>query len=106
MVDDTYPITIAKANYLAVTANSLKSVAISSSKISLTTIMLLGGNVTGPMGVVDEAIDLLDASAIGGSFNLPGPYDVNGNGTVDIFDLTLVGGNYGLTSATAYSWVP
>jgi hypothetical protein len=106
VVDDTYPITIAKANYLAVTANSLKSVAISSSKISLTTIMLLGGNVTGPMGVVDEAIDLLDASAIGGSFNHPGPYDVNGNGLVDIYDLTLVGGNYGLTSATAYSWAP
>jgi len=42
VVDDTYPITIDKANYLAVTANSLKSVAISSSKTSLTTINAAG----------------------------------------------------------------
>lgn len=44
----------------------------------------------------DGRVNILDLTAVGGLYGQPdGPADVNGNGTVDIFDLTAVGGAYG-----------
>ena len=63
--------------------------------------MLLGGDVNDIPGV-----EIGDLSAIGGLFGTPitadtGP-DVNGDGWVNIFDLVLAGGNFGLS--TPQTW--
>jgi len=46
VVEDTYPITIVMARYLDVTLASGKTVAISSSKITLNTLVLLAATPT------------------------------------------------------------
>jgi len=69
--------------------------------------MLRGGNVDN-----DEEIGLADAGIIGGVYGSTGDpqlitADANFDGRVNILDLALVGGNYLLTTATAYtSWAP
>ena len=59
--------------------------------------------------VKNNAIDISDASLVGTYYNIAGDNDADANfdETVNIFDLAMVGGNYGLTSGTAYaSWTP
>ncbi|HQA29770.1 MAG TPA: hypothetical protein PLA02_11215, partial [Brevefilum fermentans] len=60
-------------------------------------------------------IDIGDAGLVGGAYGQPGSTtptganhpDVNFDGKVNIQDLALVGGNFGLTSAGAYEeWMP
>ena len=74
---------------------------------ALANMLLLGGDATD-----DNAIGILDAGCIGGAYGSITPgicstanssSDVNGDGVVNIFDLTLMGGNYGLSSSP---WVP
>jgi len=66
----------------------------------LGTVVLLGGDATN-----DNAVDVLDAGAIGGAYGTVVPCgagactDVTGDGKVDILDLTLMGGNYNKTSS-------
>jgi parallel beta-helix repeat protein len=62
----------------------------------LSTVTLLGGDATN-----DNVIDILDAGCIGRDYGLTpaacgsgGTSDVNGDGVVDIDDLTLMSGNY------------
>lgn len=57
---------------------------------------LLGGDATN-----DDVIDIADASCIGAAYGstggvcgVDGTSDVNGDGVVNIYDLTLMGGNY------------
>ncbi len=64
---------------------------------------LLGGDWTGTAGKVDIG----DLSGMGGSFGTQvtgdtGP-DINGDSWVNIFDLTMAGGNYFQTSSL---WTP
>lgn len=63
---------------------------------SLSTVVLLGGDATN-----SNYISIGDASCIGGQYGLSpgvcgvdGTGDVNGDGVVNILDLTLMGGNY------------
>ncbi len=73
---------------------------------SLSALLLLGGDATD-----DDIIGLGDASCIGGSYQststctggLGADADVNGDGVVDILDLTLMGGNYLLDDSP---WTP
>jgi len=62
----------------------------------LNTVTLLGGDATN-----DNVIDILDAGCIGRDYGQTpqacgngGTSDVNGDGAVDMLDLTLMGGNY------------
>lgn len=65
---------------------------------SLSPVLLLGGDATD-----DNVIDILDAGCIGRDYGqTPAPCenggssDVNGDGVVDLYDLTLMSGNYTL----------
>lgn len=73
---------------------------------TLSTAVLLGGDATD-----DEVIDIGDASCVGASYLststcIGGPNadaNVNGDSVIDIQDLTLIGGNYGLDAS---DWTP
>jgi hypothetical protein len=72
---------------------------------ALQNVILLGGDATD-----DNVIDISDASCIGSRYMQPaapcgsgGNADVNGDGTVTMRDLTLMGGNY---YRTASPWTP
>ncbi len=75
---------------------------------SLNTLLLLGGDA-----VNDNLIDIKDAGCIGSAYALPpavcgigptlGTSDVNGDGVMDILDLTLMSGNFTLNQSP---WTP
>jgi hypothetical protein len=73
---------------------------------TLATVLLLGGDATD-----DQAVDVLDLTCIGSSYQAtsactggPGANaDVTGDGLIDILDLSLAGGNYYKVSSP---WVP
>ena len=94
-----YTATVTRRAYLGATKVPPNMVTIVANATTNVTPMptLLGGDVVVPVG-----IDILDLTAIGGVFGTSitadtGP-DVNGDGWVNIFDLVLAGGNYGLAS--------
>ncbi len=69
--------------------------------------MLKGGDANN-----SESIEVGDASCIGGAYGVApvvstcgglGSPDVNGDGKVDILDLTLMGGNFGIVASP---WTP
>ncbi len=96
IVAGTYNATASRRAYLGATKSGI--VVTQSGALSMTTPMLLGGDVNG-----DGTIDILDLSAIGAAFGTSvtpdvGP-DINGDGFVNIFDLVLAGGNYHLTTS-------
>lgn len=102
---DIYRITTNQPRYLNITTDLNKTKTITAST-TLSTLMLWGGNAVW----TDNIIDTNDLALVAGAFGDSGPSlaaDVNFSGKVDLFDLTLVAGNYGLTSAAAYqSWTP
>ena len=116
VVDDTYQVSAHEDLYLSVTTAvtavshdpniyyvSNKSVITNASKVTIAVLTLLGGDVNN-----DNAIDVTDASGVGGAYGSGNPlYDINADGIVNLLDLAMVGGNYDKTSATAYaSWTP
>jgi hypothetical protein len=104
VADGTYVITVIQARYLDVTAALNKTFVVPTDGSVLPLLYLYGGDADD-----DNAIDIGDASIIGGTYGDAGDLagDVNFDGVVNLQDLALVGGNYGLTSATAYSaWLP
>lgn len=111
LAPDTYTITTAQPRYLNIYANLNKTVVISGSNKVIAPLQLIAGNAVWEIaeGAID-AIDELDAGHIGTYFMQTGAdldADVNFDGKVDIRDLALVGGNFGLTSQTAYqNWTP
>lgn len=71
----------------------------------LATVTLLGGDATN-----DDVIDILDAGCIGGGYGLTpqacgtgGWTDVNGDGVVNMLDVTLMAGNY---TRNYSAWAP
>lgn len=103
-----YTITTSQPRYLNVTAALNKTIDVAM-KTAIAALELKGGDATG-----DNIIGTGDASVIGTQYGSSGAdknADVNFSGKVDIFDLALVGGNFNLTSATAYGignniWIP
>jgi hypothetical protein len=72
---------------------------------NLNLLLLLGGDATN-----SNAIGIQDAACIGGAYGQApgtcggvGSSDVNGDGVVDIYDLTLMGGNYAKNQSP---WTP
>ncbi len=116
VVADTYTLTTLQPRYLNVTETGWN---FSGGGAALTSLELKGGNAvwrwraleTDPW-TYDNTIDAADASAVGTDYGKSSGFtnvdsDVNFDGKVNIFDLAMVGGNYTLTSATAYaSWTP
>jgi hypothetical protein len=112
VVGDTYGITAAFPRYIALTQDLGRTVTISPDKTALNPLRLLSGNAVWTDNVIDEldvalvrAEYLKTINDLGEGESLDG--DVNYDGVVDLQDLALVGGNYGLSSADAYDdWVP
>ena len=112
VVGDTYGITAAFPRYIALTQDSGRTVTISPDKTALSPLRLLSGNAVWS----DNVINALDLSLVRADYlkttNDLGEgesldADVNYDGVVDLKDLALVGGNYGLSSNDAYTdWVP
>lgn len=99
-----YVITTNQPRYLNLDVALNKTVALSSSR-ALSPLELKGGNAVW----TDNVINVNDASRVGSYYGqtIVDDADVNFSGKVDVFDLALVGGNFNLTSATAYgTWVP
>jgi hypothetical protein len=94
--NDTYTLTTAQPGYL----NLVRTLTVNSA-LSLPPLRLLAGDVLG-----DQVIGASDLAAIRDAFGTAGPglaADVNFDGVIDVRDLALVGGNYGLSAAEAYA---
>jgi len=99
----TYAITTNQARYLNLTSASGKTIVVNGDK-QMAPLMLRGGDV-----VQDGEIKVGDASLIGTNYGQSGENnaDANFDLRVNIQDLAMVGGNFGLTSANAYTgWSP
>jgi hypothetical protein len=81
-------------SHLACTETKTIADGINDVSAAIGTLTLLAGDVVSVGG--DAAINLQDAVAVGAAFGgaASGEEDVNGNGTVDIFDLVHIGRNY------------
>ena len=97
----------------AASAQTRAEVSATGSNVTVTGLTLLGGDVQpAPDGDLD--VDMQDATLIAGAYGTVsgGPgwnpnADINADDAIDILDLTIMGGNYDLTSATAYgTWTP
>jgi hypothetical protein len=108
VVYDSYVVTVSMERYLDVTVASGKSFTVDELSETLATLTLFGGDTDG-----DGAISTGDAATIGGAYGtIPGDAawqadaDINADDAVDVLDLVILGGNYDLTSVTAYAWTP
>ncbi len=115
VAEDTYPVTISLPRYLNVHADLSKKFTASSSSTVIPPLLLRGGNavwqdcvdnVCTPNNIIDAAdVSLVGAQYLQSGSDLDG--DVNYSDRVDIFDLAMVGANYGLTSKDVFStWLP
>ena len=103
---DVYTVSTNQAGYLNISPGMGKQIALLASGNVLAPLRLLGGNAIWTDNVINAQDLALVAGELGKStFNADA--DINGNGKVDIFDLAMVAGNYGMTSAVAYAgWTP
>ena len=103
LASGVYTITVVQARYLDVTISSSKSIDLAVLQ-ALAALELKAGDAND-----DHTINGGDASIIGtqyGTGTIVSQGDVNFDNAVNIQDLALVGGNFYLTSATAYnSWL-
>ena len=112
IVMDAYPIRTAFPTYLNLDASSNKVKGLVGTSNTLPMLVLLAGNVNTADNVINnDDLDLIRANfdlntrVFKSSIKLNG--DANGDGIVDIRDLALAGGNFGLNGATAYlDWMP
>ena len=112
IVMDAYPVRTAFPTYLNLDASSNKVKGLVGTSNTLPMLVLLAGNVNNADNVINtDDLDLIRANfdlntrVFKSSIKLNG--DANGDGIVDIRDLALAGGNFGLNGATAYqSWLP
>ena len=112
IVMDAYPIRTAFPTYLNLDASSNKVKGMVGATNTLPMLVLRAGNVntadneinTNDLDLIRDSFDL-NTRMFRSSVKLSG--DANGDGIVDIRDLALAGGNYGLNGATAYlDWMP
>lgn len=109
---DAYPITTAYPYYLNLDLSANKVKGLVGTSNSLSPLVLLAGNVVDADNEINtEDLDLIRlwfemtvAEIIPGTELLG---DANNDGVVDVRDLALAGGNFGLNGATAYQgWLP
>ena len=106
VVVDAYRITTSHARVLNITADLDKTFTLASGANTVPALRLAAGNSVW----TDNVINIDDWTAVCGALgnaNLNEDADVNFDSFVDIRDLALVAGNWGLTSAVAYAaWLP
>ncbi len=103
---DTYLLTTNQPRMLNLTSVENKTVTLTSGQGPLSPLVLRGGNAVW----TDNVIDIHDLTLVNGGYLDPlanSDADVNFDGEVNILDIGLVAGNYGLSSQTAYAnWTP
>lgn len=103
--NDSYTFTTGLSGYLNVEGTLAKTVTLTDSNLTLPPLRLLAGDTT-----ADSLIDTADLDAIRDAFDTQGAgiaADLNADGVVNVQDLALAAGNYGLTPVEAYAgWVP
>jgi len=106
VVVDAYRITTNHARVLNVTADLNKTFTLAAGATTVPALRLVAGNAAW----TDNVINLGDYTAVCGAYGDPSlneDADVNYDTRVDLRDLALVVGNWGLTSQTAYAaWLP
>jgi len=106
VVVDTYMVATNRPGYLNLDAAAGKTLNVTGAEITLPLLRLLSGNAVSTDNVINGA----DLEIIKSWFGIMGEAldaDVNFDGVVDVRDLALAGGNYGLNSSTAYAgWEP
>lgn len=109
VVMDLYTVTTNQPRYLNIDAGCGKSKPVFGTTSTLSPLKLKGGNAVW----ADNVINMQDISKILGVYGEPSTVvtpldaDINSNGTVDVYDLAMAAGNYGLNCATAYAnWMP
>jgi hypothetical protein len=95
ITEGTYDVTVEIARYLGseLTSHSLTS----GSNYDLGTVRLLGGDITdGDTGTGDGVIDIFDATLLGGDFNVGSDprTDINDDAFTNILDAAILGGNW------------
>lgn len=105
VIDSTYYLFVDRPLYLPTFTPYLSRALDTRSLTTLNNLLLLGGDATD-----DNLIDISDAGCIGGDYGLApgvcgatGSSDVNGDGVINIYDLTLMGGNFTLSLSP---WIP
>lgn len=99
ILEGSHTLTAQKSGYLTATW----TLSLLSQPYTFPYVMLLGGDTDG-----NKTINIDDLGAIGSDYLNPvkvSTYDtdINDDGIVNIFDLTMAGGNYEKTSTTAYA---
>lgn len=106
VVADSYRITTSHPRVLNVSADLNKTFTPATGANTVPALRLVAGNAVW----TDNEINLSDYTAVCGAYGNPSlneDADVNFDGKVDLRDLALVIGNWGLTSTTAYAaWLP
>jgi len=118
----SYTVTTLQPRYLNITSDLAKNISVNANYKFANPLWLRAGNAiwrNPGTGAYDNTIGVTDATKVLAAWattGLPDGYDnsgdVNFDNIVNIKDLTLVGGNMDLTSATAYSgiganlWIP
>ena len=109
---DAYPITTAFPYYLNLDMSTNKVKGLVGTSNSFSPLLLLGGNVVNTDNEVNTGdLDLIKMwfGTTAGDLKPGDPLlgDANGDGIVDVRDLALAGGNFGLNGGTAYQgWLP
>jgi|GEM_PF-6365206 hypothetical protein len=109
LIATEYTVTTNQDRYLNITAEMGKKITLGGTNTTIKNLWLRGGNVDNTTDGSVNKINLSDATVVSTDWGKLGdlPGDANFDLTVNIQDLALVGGNYGLTAEAAYeSWLP
>lgn len=107
LVAGSYPISVTRDGYIDLPAAMGKMLVVNAGKTSLKPLTLIAGDVNN-----NEKIDLPDVLAVVNEYGHSGAEitnpltDINGDGSVNLLDLVLVGKNYNKTSSAYKSWKP
>ena len=109
VVMDLYTVTTSQPRYLNIDSGCGKTKPVFGTTSTLSPLKLKGGNAVWTDNVIniDDISKILGVYGQASTLAAPLDADINFNGTVDVYDLAMAAGNYGLTCAIAYdNWVP
>jgi hypothetical protein len=107
MPSGSYVVKVSKLGYIDLPATLNKTLVVNAGKTKVNLLTLIAGDADN-----NEVINLADAVAVANDFGHSGGAivnplaDVNGDGTVNLLDLSIVALNYNKTSSAYNSWKP
>ncbi len=103
----SYVVSVARDGYIDLPASLARTLVVNAGKTTVKPLTLIAGDINN-----NEKIDLPDVLAVVNEYGHSGTEitnaltDINGDGSVNLLDLVLVGKNYSKTSAAYLSWKP